>query len=357
MQVADRYRLNLSGGIEVIRLRLVAALMLAGGLVWPAVAQQKGKQKEKEKPAPAKPAAQPASQAGGTLLKWEFQKDKPIYQEVTTISRQTMKILGMSMPDINQDQSQTFVFSWTPKEQDKDKNWIVNQKIEAIKMEMRIADNKLTFDSTKDAQSAQNPLSDFFKALNGSEFKLVISPDFKVLRIEGRDDFLNKLIKANTQMESLLKQILSDETLKQMADNAFAALPNRAVQKGDTWERNSTANMGPIGSYKTLNTFTYEGEEGKFHKIKVVTTLDYTPPGANSSGALPFKIKSADLKARNATGTILYDPERRWIDSSDSKLLLEGKLTLDLNGQTQDVQLTQEQETKAKTTDTNPTKK
>jgi hypothetical protein len=354
MQVAGRSGSIYSGGYEVTCLRLAAALFLAGGLVLPAVAQQKGTEKQKGKPEPAKAAAQPASQTGGDVLKWEFQKDKPIYQEMSTITKQSLKVMGM---DVNQDQGQTFIFSWTPKEQDKDKNWVVTQKIEAIKMEIRISDNKITYDSTKDAQAIQNPLADFFKALVGSEFKLVISPDFKVLRIEGRDDFVNKLIKTNTQMEPLLKQILNDEALKQMADNAFAVLPNRPVQKGDTWDRDATISMGPIGAYKTHYVFTYEGKEGKFDKIKVASTINYIPPGPNSSGALPFKIKSAEMNTKNASGTILYDPEKHWIDSSESKLVLEGKLTVEINGQTQDVQLTQEQESKAKTMDANPTKK
>jgi len=339
----------------VTRLRFAVPLLLVAGLVVPTVAQQKDGGKQKSKESPPQTASQPAKDAGGgTTLKWEFQKDKPIYQEMTTVTKQTMKVMGM---DVSQDQSQTFIFSWTPKEQDKDKNWVVNQKIEAIRMEIKIADNKISFDSTKDTQAATNPLSDFFKALVGSEFKVILSPDFKIKNIEGRDEFINKLIKSNPQMEGLLKQILSDEALKQMAENAFAALPNGPVTKGQSWERKSTVVMGPIGTYETSYKFTYDGKEGKLDKIKVDTTLKYVPPGANSSSSLPFKIKGAELVAKNATGTILYDPEKHWIDSSDSKLTLEGKLTVDINGQTNDVQLNQDQTTKVKTTDTNPVKK
>jgi hypothetical protein len=339
----------------VIRLRFLAAILLAAGMVLPTLGQQKGADKQKGKE-PAKPSTQPAkdSAGAGASLKWEFQKDKPIYQEMTTATSQTMKVMGM---DVTQDQSQTFVLSWTPKEQDKDKNWVVKQKIEAIKMDIKIADNKITYDSTKDAQGTANPLGDFFKALVGSEFTITLSPDFKILKIEGRDEFINKLIKANPQMEALLKQILGDDALKQMAENAFAAVPNTTVQKGQTWERTSKVVMGPIGTYDTTYKFTYEGKEGKFDKIKVDTTLKYTPPGPNSAGSLPFKIKGADLNAKDAKGTILFDPEKHWIDSSESKLTLEGKLSIEINGQPSEVQLTQNQTTKVKTSDTNPVKK
>ena len=138
-------------------------------------------------------------------LKWEFQKDKPIYQEMTTTTKQTMNVMGM---EITQNNSQTFVFSWTPKEQDKDKNWIIAQKLEAVKMKTEIGGSPTEYDSTVPAAAGGNALGEFFKALVGSEFKLTISPDLKVIKIEGRDEFVSKLVRANPQMEAILKQIL-----------------------------------------------------------------------------------------------------------------------------------------------------
>jgi hypothetical protein len=284
-------------------------------------------------------------------LKWEFQKGKPFYQEMTTDTKQNMKVMGM---DITQNQKQTFIFGWTPKEQDKDKNWIVTQKIEGVKMDIEIGGNKITYDSIKDAAGTGNPLADFFKALVGSEFELTISPEMKVINIKGRDEFLNKLIKANPQMEPLLKQILGDEALKQMADPAFAAVPNKAVKKGDTWEKKSALNMGPIGSYDTTYKYTYEGKEGKLDKIKVDTVMTYAAPGANAGGNLPFKIKAAKLESKGGSGTILFDNEKHRLEKSDMKLKLEGTLTIDIGGMTTEVSLTQDQTTTVNTSETNP---
>jgi anti-sigma28 factor (negative regulator of flagellin synthesis) len=296
----------------------------------------------------------PAFGQDAVTLKWEFQKDKPFYQEMKTTTKQTMKVTGM---EISQTQEQGFTFSWTPKEQDKDKNWIVNQKIEAIKMDIEMGGNKISYDSLKDTSGTGNPLADFFKALVGSEFKLTISPDMKVLKIEGRDEFMQKLAKANPQMEPLLKQILSDDALKQMADPAFAAVPNKPVKKGDSWEKTSKLNMGPIGTYDTTYKYTYDGKDGKLDKIKMTTNLTYQTPGANAAGNLPFKIKDANLKSKNAEGTIWFDNEKHRLEKSDLKLKLEGKLTIDISGNTTDVELTQDQTTTVNTTDTNPIKK
>src|SRR5438552_15205922 len=105
---------------------------------------------------------------------------------MTTETKQTMKVMGM---DVTQSQRQTFIFSWTPKEQDKDKNWIIKQKIVGVKMDIEIGGNKINYDSTNPAaNTSNNPLADFFKASEGSEFTLTLTPDMTVLKIDGRDE-------------------------------------------------------------------------------------------------------------------------------------------------------------------------
>src|SRR5260370_28854343 len=91
-------------------------------------------------------------------LEWKFEKGKPFYQEMNTKTKQTMKI--MAMDTVTQNQDQTFIFSWTPVDQDKENNWIVKQKIVGVKMDIEIGGNKITYDSTNPSASAgNNPLA------------------------------------------------------------------------------------------------------------------------------------------------------------------------------------------------------
>ena len=289
-------------------------------------------------------------------LKWKFEKGKTFYQELTTDTKQEMDVMGMK---INQNQKQTFYLSWTPEAQGTDKNWTIKQKIEGVKMDIQIGGNAITYDSTKD-QAAANPLADFFKALVGAEFKLTVTPEMKVIKIEGRDEFIKKLQQANPQMETLLKQILSDDALKQMSDPAFGVVPNKAVKKGDSWERKSSLNMGPIGSYDSTYKYTDEGRDEKdknLVKIKVDTTLKYVPPAAGAAGSLPFRIVSAKLDSKDATGTVLFDTAKGRVSSSTMSLKLDGSLDIDISGMQSQVKLTQTQNTTVKTTDENPVKK
>jgi hypothetical protein len=295
-------------------------------------------------------------QDSGTKLAWKFEKDKPFYQEMTTKTDQTMKVMGS---DIKQTQSQTFYFSWTPVKQDGD-NWEIKQKIEGVKMRIEIGGQPIEYDSTKEGQTS-TALSDFFKQLVGSEFTLTVDKNFKVTKIDGRDAFLKKLTGANPQMESLLKQILSEEALKEMADPTFAAIPNEAKKQGDKWKKESKLDMGPIGKYENTYEYTFEGpdkDKKTLNKIKVDTTLKYVPPDEKvASGGLPFKIKSATLASKNAGGTILFDSEKGRVDESNMKVELSGDLKIDIGGQETAVKLDQTQTTTVKTSDTNPIKK
>jgi hypothetical protein len=290
-----------------------------------------------------------------TTLAWKFKEGQPFYQEMKTDTTQSMKVMGS---DITQKQSQTFIFSWTPEKKEGDK-WIIKQKIEGVKMRIEIGGQPIEYDSTKEGQ-ASSALGDFFKALVGSEFKLTVNKDFKVEKIEGRQEFLKKLTQANQQMEALLNQILSEEALKEMADPTFAAVPTKAVKANDTWDKSSKLNMGPIGTYDNNYKYTYEGKDknnSKLDRIKVETTLKYTPPADAPASGLPFKIKSASLTGKNAGGSILFDNDKGRVDQADLKVELSGELSIEIGGQVTTVKLDQTQTTTVKTTDDNPVKK
>jgi hypothetical protein len=384
--------------LPMLQRRLLAALLVLAVATVPLVGQDKDKPKdakpaEKDKPKDAKPAdkdkpketksadkdkpadkekpkgAAPsdkdkdkdkekdkaAAPAGKVSLKWKLEKGKTFYQRMTTKTDQNMKILN-SEP--KQSQNQTFTFSWTPEKQDGD-NWILKQKIEGVSMDIDIGGTKISYDSSKESSVANNPLGDFFKALVGSEFTVTLNTkEQKVTKIEGRDEFVKKLSNANPQMQQILSQILSEQALKEIAEPTFAAIPNKEVAKGDTWNRENNLDLGPIGKYTNVYKYTFEGLDGKLDKIKVETTLKYVPPDEKTAaGGLPFKIKSADLKSTNASGTVLFDPEKGRVERSTFKLDLTGELNIEIGGQTTKVELKQTQETTVETMDSNPLQK
>jgi RNA polymerase sigma factor (sigma-70 family) len=285
-------------------------------------------------------------------LRWRFEKDKPFYQEMTVETKQVLKIMGQEMV---QNQNQTFFFRWMPKEQDKDGNWFVVQRIIGVKVRLNVGGNEISYDSTKE-EGANHPLA-FFQALVGREFRLLISPDGRILKVEGREEFAKQLAQAGPKLKNQLDQVLSEENLPQLAELGFSALPNRAVQRGDSWTRKTKLPLGPIGMYATSSRYRYEGKEGDLDKIAVDATVTYQPPGPDTAGGLPFRITAADLKSTDMTGTILFDRAKGRLASSETYLKLEGKLSIDISGKATGVELAQTQKTVVQTSDTDPTAK
>jgi hypothetical protein len=183
----------------------------------------------------------------------------------------------------------------------------------------------------------------------------------KVEKVDGREEFVKKLTEANPQMAALLKVILSDDQLKQMAEPPFMVTPDKGkkVKPGDTWTRESKLVMGPIGSYDAKYIYTYkgpekltlDGKEGTYEKIEMKTELTYKPPDPKEPTTLPFKIEGGSLKATEATGTIYFDKDKGRVVKTDMKVKLEGKLNISVADQKADVELTQTQDTTTLTAD------
>lgn len=293
-----------------------------------------------------KPAAAPAATGDKVDLKWKFEKDKKIYQEMMTKTSQVMKVMGM---EVNQVQEQTFYFSWELKDEDKDKNITLVQRIEGVKLSIEIAGNPIKYDSSSPG-TANTSLAEFFKQLVGTEFKLTLDKDMKVTKIDGRDEFLRKLGQANQTMEPMLKRVLNDEALKQMADPMIGLLPGKLVGKGDKWTRESKLNLGPIGSYKNSFNYTLDKIEKDMAEITVVSKLVYEPPTESGDG-LPFRIKNAKLDSKESGGKISFDVKKNRLEKQELSVNLAGELTIEIAGQETKVELTQDQKTTITTSD------
>jgi hypothetical protein len=270
------------------------------------------------------------------------EKSGPFYQTVKTTTTQVMKVQGQ---EVKQVQDQTFTLGWTPKAKSGE-DYVVVQKILAVKMDIDIAGNKVSYDSSATNQP-RNPMTEFFQALVGSELTMTIDKDLNVKKIEGADKLVEKLSQGNKQLEPLLKSILSDEALKQMAVPSWGAYP---VAGKKTWDRSSDLKLPGIGTYKTTYNYTQESDE----KVKIDAKLTYSAPGADR-GALPFTIKDgSSLTTKTASGTATLDKKKGRIADSKMTMELEGNLKIDVAGMETDVNLTQSQVTEVKSSDANP---
>lgn len=312
-------------------------------------------------PEPTPPAAKtpdaPKAPDGAVAFTLKLEKGKPFFQEMSTTVSQKLKVQGQ---DLSQTQEQSFTFEWTPEKQEGDK-WTLKMKVIRVKMKIDISNNPIEYDSLNKSTtgSAGTPgLTDFFKNLEGSEFTVILNTkDNKVEKVDGRDAFIKRLSAGNTQLEGLLRKIITQEAEMQMTDPTFGLLPAEPKAPGATWESKGSLNLGPIGSYEVVNKYTLKPKEKDKEDVlvEIVPTLTYKLPGDSSEGLL-FKIKSGDIKSEPSTtpGSLRFDPKAGRIIEAKIPLKLAGNLEVTIGGTDTKIELRQEQTTTIKMTDTNP---
>jgi hypothetical protein len=291
----------------------------------------------------------------------------PFYQEMSTEVNQHIKVQGQDLP---QQQKSTFYYQWTPVSETKVKEgtedvtkWVLKQKIEGLKMNIDISGNPINYDSTKADQpgAAGNPgLVEFFKNLKDTEFSVTLGKNYKVEKVDGKEEFIKKLGAGSQQMDALLKKVMTDDALKEMVDPTYKLFPDSPKKKGDTWEKKSNLNLGPIGSYELTYKFKYlepdpaTAPTKDFDKIEVEAVIKYTAP-ADTTDPLLFRIKAGstlETDPAGSKGVVYYDPKKQQIAEANIKIKLKGNLLVAIGGTDTKVELTQEQTTTIKTGDT-----
>lgn len=315
------------------------------------VKKEEGKKEEKQE--------KQEKQSSSATLSWKaFEKDqKPFFQTLKTETTQKMTVQNM---DVEQKQDQTFYFKWTPLGKT-DGKYKVEQEIIGVKMTINIGSNKIHVDTT-DENQPKNPMTEFFKQLEGSKFTLTIDPDkMQVTSVDGTKEMVEKLTRVNKSMEPLLKLILTDEAVKQMATPVLGFLPPRGeIPKDGNWTRETTLDLGPIGSYVGENKYSIKdgGKEKDKIKIHVEPELTYKAPSesATKESKLPFKILEANLGSKKSDGTIIFNQDKGRIESAEFNVTLAGTLKVEVAGSPTEVTLNQMQTTNLTTAEESPIK-
>jgi len=312
--------------------------------------KDKSKGDEKDKKGEKKP--EPPKGGSDTLPKFTAFNPgaKAFYQVVATETTQDMKVMGQ---EVRQQQKQTFYIKWTPAEKADNGDFVVEQQVVAIEMNIDIGGNKIEFNSAPTSkQQPKNPMTDFFKALMEQKLKFIISPDMKVKDIKGREEFIKSLSETNPAIRTLLDTIMSDAALKKMAEPTWWAVPKKTTA-GETWSDTSTLVLGPIGTYDTTFKFTYEGKTNNIDKVKIDADLKYTAPPKDKTG-LPFTIKDATLTGKSTFGEAYFDRDKGRIEKSKLVMKIEGTLSIEVGNVVTPIELKQEQTSSTKTLDELP---
>ena len=282
----------------------------------------------------------PTNRPDSVSLRWKFTVKKAFYAHIASEVVQKMKVMGM---EVTQNQSPHIWTRWTPERIDPKGNWVLAVKVLGTKLDVDIGGNKVS--------SENNPIGEVFKR---AEFKVVLAPNLSIVEILGQEEYIRKEAGAYRQLELFLRSHFGEGAVKQMGEHIFQAVPERPVSKGDHWLRKNVHASGPsMGTYKTANKYTYEGQQGQVDHIKVESSLTYLTP--KEQRGLPFQVEGTLKSPKDSSsGTVWFNRALGRVVRAVYYVRVEGTLGVDIGGLKTIVEMNVDQKTTVEITDTNP---
>lgn len=267
-------------------------------------------------------------------LRQDYQRTDEYVVETVNVIEQTLEIAGMR---VETSAEQTARTRYRQGQRDGEGNSLVKLTMESLKAVMELAPGmSVNFDSEAGENKTDNPLLapivESLEAVSKLDLKYTISPEGKVLGVEGVEKALEAV---SPQTRQLLQQQIDAEAVKLELQQEIDALPNRAVKEGEFWERTVIA---PVGQGQVLTfgrRYEYAGtvkREGKvLHKVDLTDTEINFSIEADST--LPITVKESDLKIESSQGEILIDPELGRDVSTRMKTRIVGSIVFEAGGQ------------------------
>lgn len=261
---------------------------------------------------------------------------KPGEGERTVISTiksvQTLTIGGMEVPTESDVEART-VLKYGKTGADGTQR--MEEKTERFALKLSVPGGGLDFDSDKPEaakieQAAFQPLADGLKALNGTSYTLVFRGG-KVVGIEGLDAVLQKL---TPESAAMFKEDLNPKRITRDWQQQLDSLPDKAVQKGDTWRRKEVMSLGGGQTFTLDTSYEYQGIVEKNGRTLDKVNIFYTGVRYETSpetlGGL--KVVESNLKVEHSFGHYLFDRERGDVVERTTNTRVAGPLTFEING-------------------------
>src|SRR5439155_5842798 len=118
---------------------------------------------------------------------------------------------------------------------------VLEQKIESIK--------------ATSPGGAGKPSTHLLHQLEGATFRFTCDPRLRVTRLEGYEEFLNKIARDDAQVGKMARLLIPEASLRQPTEQLFAFQPDKPVRPGDSWQTQATVPFGPLGSLTAVQTW------------------------------------------------------------------------------------------------------
>jgi hypothetical protein len=223
-----------------------------------------------------------------------------------------------------------YTFSYTVSNVDAEGNTWFDIVYEWIMYEQDGPAGKIVYDSSNPPQVIPSAAQGY-SVLLGKGFSIEISPEGKVLEVDGLDEMYAEMLdeldikdeETRATLNEMLRQNFGEEALKNQANNCVIPYPEGPVQIGDSW----TANMEVSVMVSMLfeNTYTVRAIDGNTATIDVHSIIK-PDPEAEMMEIGPIKLGYA--LSGEQQGVIELDIETGWTMKSTMTQNLSGEMTV-----------------------------
>lgn len=280
---------------------------------------------------------------GQVKLAWKLKDGDVFYLEEKSAARQTMKFMGS---DIKHALDHTRVTRFTVLKKNDDNSYLLEQRILLVRL------NRPSDAARADARLVQG--------LEGATFKVTLDPRMRVTRFEGYDALIKKMAGKDTVARNL-RALMPEESLRRPTEALFGCLPDKAVEKGDSWTCTVIKPLGVLGVLRLESSSTFqktetvEGQEAV--KVEVAATKSTFTPSTTTG--LSFRVVKGNIKVdqSSTSGTLYFNAARGRLVKSTQTIHLTGRLTVDAMGNLLNLDVEQEDTVTARVLDKNPLEK
>ncbi len=262
-------------------------------------------------------------------LKYNLNKgqDYRFYQETK------MKIV-QSLGFIDQEISNEFkgITRFTPVGSEGD-NIVLNTSFETMIVSVKSLLFNLDYDSSKPIDPS-NQMSKVYSGIIGKNFKMVINPQGKVLRVEGIDkmisDAVNAMGNVQPQMAAMMKKTVSSqfgaEALIGNMGMLLSMYPNASKKVGDKWSTGTKITSGI--NAELSNTWTLADASNKQWKLKGSGNISTQGGEAVMNG-----MKVTMNLSGNQDSEFVVSQNDGWFVSGKQKQQVQGVVSMKANAQ------------------------
>jgi hypothetical protein len=259
-------------------------------------------------------------------LELKFPEESKVTVQVEVAVDQTLTLAGQ---DIVTKQSNFAVATSNIGKRAADGSLAVVEKVDVFQSELNINGTKIQFDSANPDKKADipqlEPLLDIYRAVLKFPVTKTLDAKNQLVSVKLPEGEFEKL-------GDLAKEKFEPESLKKESKQLYAFLPDGPVKEGDTWERSAESNLGS-GQVMTFRTkYEYKGTvEHDGVKLDKIEGKAFEVSFAINGNPM-LQLTKSDLKIKESAVTILFDRERGSVVSRNSKVRIDGALTLTING-------------------------